>query len=100
MMKDKFQKKVDEVMAISEKDRDDAINGLKELCMCPTCPTYNDCAGRVNEGLFCVLGKSESCISEKRGCNCPRCELAESLDVGIRYNTYCIMDAELNQRQI
>lgn len=95
---DKFQQKVDEVMAMSEKDRDEAIKGFKQLCICPTCPTYNDCASQLYERLFCVLGKSESCISEKKGCECPNCELAQSLGVGVKYNTYCIMGGELEQR--
>lgn len=95
---DKFEKKVQEVMELSEEDRNNTIAELKKMCICPTCPTYTDCAKDDMQGLFCVLGKSGSCITVEKGCECPNCPLAQSLDVGVENNTYCIRGSELEQR--
>ena len=94
---DKFEAKVNEVMDMSEKDRNAAIEEFKKICICPTCPTYTDCARESMEGLYCVLGKS-TCETEDKGCECPNCPLAQSLDVGVEKNTYCILGSEMEQR--
>ena len=95
---DKFEQKVQEVMEMSEGDRNNAIAEFKKSCICPTCPTYNECAKDAMEGLYCVLGKSGNCITMEKGCECPNCPLAQSLDVGVKNNTYCIQGSEMEQR--
>jgi hypothetical protein len=95
---DKFEQKIQEVMEMSESDRNNAIETFKASCICPTCATYNECAADTNEKLFCVTGKSVDCISELKGCECPVCPLAQSLDVGVINNTYCLNGSEMEQR--
>ncbi len=95
---DKFEKLMDDVMAMSGSDRDDAIESYKKSCICHTCATYNECAAQANEKLFCVTGKSVDCIKEPKGCECPTCPLAQSLDVGVEHNTYCLNGSEMEQR--
>ena len=95
---DKFEKTINEVMEMSESDRNNSIEKLKESCICPTCATYNECAADANEKLFCVTGKSMTCITERKGCECPVCPLAQSLDVGVINNTYCLKGSEMEQR--
>ena len=49
---------------------------------------------------FLVTRKSGDCINEPKGCMCPTCPLAESLDVGVEYNTYCLKGSEMEQREM
>ena len=43
-----------------------------ELCLCPGCPTHNECMKDNNERLFCSRGKT-NCDLEKKGCLCGTC---------------------------
>lgn len=43
-------------------------------CICPSCPSYNDCMKHTNERLFCANGKSK-CKFEKKGCICMGCPI-------------------------
>ncbi len=47
---------------------------LKAKCMCARCPTYDDCARKKGELLFCIGGKS-ACKLEKYGCVCGMCPI-------------------------
>ena len=96
---DKFEAKLKEVMDMSEEDRDQAIEEYKKMCICGTCSTYNQCSKNAQEGLFCVFGKSPECITEFKGCECPNCELAQSLEVGKIFNSYCLKGSEMEQRE-
>ncbi len=98
-IRDKFETKVNEVIDMSEKDRNTSIEEFKKSCICPTCPTYNDCARKKMEGLYCVLGKT-SCETKDKGFKCPKYPLAQSLDVGIQNNTYCILVRDGSKREI
>jgi len=95
---DKFEQLLQELKEMSGSDRNNTINKYKESCICETCPTYNECAGDANEKLFCVNGKSKECITKIKGCECPNCPFAHAHDIGTIYNTYCIMDSEMEQR--
>jgi hypothetical protein len=95
---DKFEQTINEVMEMSESDRNNTIEKYKESCICPNCATYNECATDANEKLFCVTGKSMTCITKIKGCECPVCPLAQSLDVGAINNTYCLKGSEMEQR--
>jgi hypothetical protein len=95
---DKFEQKIQEVMEMSERDRDNVIEYYKSSCICHTCATYDQCAADANEKLFCVTGKSVECITEPKGCECPICSLAQSLDVGLLNNTFCLRGSEMDQR--
>ena len=86
---DKFEQLIHDVLDMSESDQKKAIASYKDSCICQTFATYNKCASDVNEKLFCGNGKSVDCITEPRGCECPTCQLAQSLDVGVINNTYC-----------
>lgn len=96
---DRFEAEVLKIMEKSEKDKEKSINSLKKQCICPKCPTYNDCAKNAGEGLYCVLGKSEKCLENDIGCICPDCPLAQAMGVGTVFNTYCIKDSEMEQRK-
>jgi hypothetical protein len=95
---DKFEQLIHDVMDMSESEQNKVIESYKDPCICHTCATYNECASDANEKLFCVTGKSRDCITEPRGCECPTCPLAQSLDVGVINNTYCLKGSEMEQR--
>ena len=69
---------------------------LRAKCICPDCPTYNDCSKERNELLFCIYGKSFQCITEDLGCICPGCPLIEEL--GLVNLTFCLLGSEASQR--
>jgi hypothetical protein len=95
---DKFEQLIHDVGEMSESEQNKTIDKYKGSCICTTCPTWNKCAEEANEKLFCVTGKSINCITEPKGCMCPTCPLAKSLDVGVKYNTYCLKGSEMEQR--
>jgi len=95
---DKFEQLISDVGKMSAGDQEKAIAEYKGSCVCPTCPTWNKCAENANEKLFCVTGKSEACITERKGCMCPTCPLAQSLDVGVERTTFCLNGSEMEQR--
>jgi hypothetical protein len=64
-----------------DKERIKMINDEKELCICGSCPTYNGCAQRKKELLFCLLGKSPWCVVKEIDCVCSGCPVSEQLDL-------------------
>ena len=57
-----------------------------EMCLCPGCPTHNECMKDNNERLFCSRGKT-SCDLEKRGCLCGTCPVERNYGLTDFY--YC-----------
>ncbi len=96
---DKFEQLIHDVGEMSESDQNKAIEDYKGSCICPTCATYTKCAADTNQKLFCVTGKNKDCITDFKGCECPMCPLAQSLDVGVERNTYCLKGSEMEQRK-
>lgn len=72
------------------------VEEFKPVCMCPQCPTHNDCAKDVKELLFCSTGRSFHCITENNGCLCPGCPVAKQM--GLKYISFCLMGNEKAQR--
>ncbi len=50
----------------------DKEGDMRPRCICPRCPTYDDCARKGNQLLFCMEGKS-GCRLQRYGCICPSC---------------------------
>ena len=95
---DKFELLIQDVSKMSPDDQNNAIEEYKGSCVCSTCATFNDCAAGANEKLFCVTGKSMGCITVLKGCECPVCPWAQSLDIGVLNNSYSLMGSEMEQR--
>lgn len=55
-------------------------------CLCPGCPTYNECMRNRNERLFCSQGKTE-CDIERKGCLCGECPIEG--EYGLTEFYYC-----------
>jgi len=78
------------------KELEKKLPDLKSQCICPDCPTYNDCARDGKELLYCIYGKSFSCVTEDLGCICPGCPLITDLD--LQNLTFCLLGSEQVQR--
>lgn len=50
----------------------DVTEANREKCLCPGCPTYNECMSAEEEALFCGVGKTV-CEPTKSGCLCGGC---------------------------
>jgi len=58
--------------------------GLREMCICPNCPTYIDCG----ELVFCLESSNKSkCVRFEKECLFPS-RLVVSL-MGFRHSHYC-----------
>jgi aldose sugar dehydrogenase len=55
-------------------------------CVCPGCPTFNDCMGGKHERLFCSRGKTD-CGPAANGCLCGECPVWSANSLGDYY--YC-----------
>jgi len=93
---DTFEKTMESISKKSKKEQADLIADFKSKCLCPTCPTYNNCASKAGEKLFCVTGKSFMCISEDKGCFCPQCPIGK--EVGLKHQKFCLKGSEMAQR--
>jgi hypothetical protein len=80
----------------SPKERKDLTHEKREACICPSCPSYNNCATHHNESLYCIAGKSMLCISEDKGCTCRQCTITDEL--GLKYHDFCMKGGEAAQR--
>ena len=55
-------------------------------CLCPGCPTLNECMRNRNQRLFCSGGKTE-CDLERKGCLCGECPIES--EYGLTEFYYC-----------
>ena len=55
-------------------------------CICPNCPTYNECMEKGKERLFCAKEETK-CNPEKQGCICGECPIAS--EFGLNKFYYC-----------
>jgi hypothetical protein len=96
ILMDMFEKTMESVSKKTTKEQADLIADFKTKCPCPSCPTYNGCASKAGEKLFCINGKSFMCISDDKGCTCPQCPVGKS--VGLKYQKFCLKGSEMAQR--
>ena len=55
-------------------------------CLCPGCPTYNECMKDNNEHLYCSRGNTE-CELEEIDCLCGSCPVWH--EYGLKSFYYC-----------
>lgn len=60
-------------------------------CVCPSCPSYNECMSEKKEILFCAVGQAV-CDFEKKGCICGTCPIKIENNLSSGY--YCVSGAE------
>jgi aldose sugar dehydrogenase len=64
--------------------RPDNTDENAEGCLCPGCPTYNECMQGKSERLFCSRGATD-CGPEPHGCICGECPVWASYGLGSYY---------------
>jgi len=61
------------------------------ICICPGCPTYNDCMREASQALYCSRGKTD-CSPDQHGCICGECPIKSDYMLSGMY--FCINGAE------
>ncbi|HDR73021.1 MAG TPA: DUF2769 domain-containing protein [Methanoculleus sp.] len=92
----KFKETMEKMKQMSDEERAAAVENLRSMCICPTCPTYNECAKKKDELLFCATGKSFMCIHFEKECLCPGCPVTRELGLNNMY--FCTRGSEKAQR--
>ncbi|CEL23866.1 MAG: DUF2769 domain-containing protein [Methanobacterium formicicum] len=95
---DKFEEKMGELASEGLSDEEigkKLLDEMGDLCICPDCPMYNQCAEKNYEGLYCILGLSK-CKLEEDDCICQECEVAEELE--LKNDLFCITGPEKELR--
>ncbi|HTX61938.1 MAG TPA: DUF2769 domain-containing protein [Methanobacterium sp.] len=96
---DKFEELIDQLDKLPKDERETRIKEeIEPDCVCPICPTFNQCSRETGENIFCISGKS-NCIETEKGCLCPTCPLALKYRLGVIHNFYCRQGSELEQRE-
>ncbi len=93
---DEFEESMAALARMSDDDKKKIESQNRELCNCPTCPTYADCAKKKKELVFCFGGKS-SCIITSKGCHCPGCRVKANF--GLTNIYYCLNGTESDIRK-
>jgi Protein of unknown function (DUF2769) len=91
-----FEKKLEEIRALTQFERDQVMAGYRDRCICPVCPNHNTCAMSKHEWFYCFTGKSFLCIDFERTCICPTCPVAK--ETGLKHEFFCMRGAETAQR--
>ncbi len=54
-------------------------------CLCPGCPTYDDCMRGKDQRLYCARGRTD-CDPAANGCICGECPVWASYGLGSYYH--------------
>jgi len=92
---DKFESEMADLDKMSETEKRRLDKQNKAQCLCPTCPTYADCAKKKKELMFC-FGDKSSCITTSKGCHCPGCPI--KVDFGLTNIYFCLNGTERDIR--
>ena len=92
---DKFESAMADWAKLGESENKKLEKESKDRCLCPTCPTYADCAKKKKELLFCFEEKS-GCITASKGCHCPGCPI--KADFGLTNIYFCLNGKEQDIR--
>ena len=95
---DKFEGMMEKMEGMSDEEREKALEQNKPNCICPACPSYNQCAKGKGELLYCAFGKSPECITDLKGCNCATCPITAMMGLSNEY--YCTKGTEKQQREM
>ncbi len=95
---DKFDTGMKDLIAQKPEGQKNKIMELRNMCMCPNCPTYTSCARSAEEKLFCSTGGSFRCIIEDKGCLCPECPVTDAM--GLTHTRFCMNGDEFKQRYL
>ena len=60
----------------------------RESCLCPNCPTYDECMTLEEESLFCGTSITMCEDVAREGCVCGRCDVRAAYDLAGTY--FCV----------
>ena len=92
-----FEKAMASLAVLDENARASKMDALKRVCVCDDCPTYTECARQIGECLFCLEGKSPSCIMTSVDCICPSCPMTRAY--GLSHNYFCTRGGEADLKK-
>jgi hypothetical protein len=95
---EKFEEMVVNFGKLSIEEKMQGMKKATEECICPDCPTYNDCAREAREGLFCAHGSSFICITQENACICMQCPVWKEYGQARQY--FCNRGSEAAQRWV
>lgn len=93
---DKFEQSMMTFSKLSIEEKKQGAKKMAAICICPDCPTYNDCAKDAKEVFYCAHGSSFHCISEEMSCICASCPITEQF--GLTHDFFCTRQSEESQR--
>ena len=93
---DTFDELMKKMKGMSPAEQQKWVEDTRKLCICPTCPTYTNCAKNNQEALYCATGKSFMCIPAEKSCLCKKCPVTEA--AGLKNISFCTRGAEKAQR--
>jgi hypothetical protein len=67
--------------------RPDDVEQNSSRCLCPGCPTYNQCMRDAGQRMFCARGMTE-CTPSAHGCICGDCPVWADYGLGQYY--FCL----------
>ncbi len=92
----KFEKVLEKMSEMSEEQLEHVLDmEKKKLCICRTCSTYTQCIDEGEEGLFCMMGRS-NCDVNINQCACSECPIHSNFQ--LKYDSFCRGGSELDQR--
>jgi len=83
-------------MSLQKDNKKAFMEEQRIACICPKCPSYNQCADQGGELVYCITGKSPVCITQDRGCICRKCSVTP--EIGLMYHDFCFKGSEVAQR--
>jgi hypothetical protein len=95
---DKFEQMVMSWTRLTPEEQKSGIEITRRKCLCPKCPTYNGCAGKSGELVFCATGRSFVCILVDNDCKCPECPVTP--EYGMKNQKFCLRGSEPAQRYV
>jgi hypothetical protein len=90
-----FTEEMNKLKQSSEREQIQSIEAMKTKCICPDCPTYNNCAKSNNELLYCIHGESKECIQDEKRCICQECPITQKM--GLKHMFFCTRGNEEKQ---
>ncbi len=94
---DKFDQYVQKLVQMPTAERIDTLRAERAKCICMNCPTFTECAEKLDQGFFCFTGMSVVCIDHEVECICPTCPVPR--DTGLTHTAfYCTRGNEQARR--
>ena len=93
---DKFDQTMMTMANMSQEEKMMKMQSYMSMCDCPKCASFMDCSKMDTDAMFCLKGPSMMCVGQVNGCNCPSCQVKNSLMMNDKM--YCMKGSEFETR--